>query len=97
MRPGLEAESHLIGGVYGFLTPSVNAAKPAGEWQSYDITLTGRVVTVVLNGQRVVDHQVIPGITGGAIDSNEAAPGPLYIQGDHGVVEYRKITLTPAL
>jgi len=94
---GLEAESHLIGGIYGFLTPSVNAAKPAGEWQSYDITLTGRVVTVVLNGQRVIDRQVIPGITGGAIDSNEAAPGPLYIQGDHGVVEFRKITLTPAL
>jgi hypothetical protein len=93
---GLEAESHLIGGIYGFLTPSVNAAKPAGEWQSYDITLTGRVVTVVLNGQRVIDRQVIPGITGGAIDSNEAAPGPLYIQGDHGVVEFRKITLTPA-
>jgi len=55
------------------------------------------VVTVVLNGQRVIDRQVIPGITGGAIDSNESAPGPLYIQGDHGVVEFRKITLTPAL
>ena len=93
---GLDAESHLIGGIYGFLTPSVNAAKPAGEWQSYDIILTGRVVTVVLNGERVIDRQVIPGITGGALDSNEAAPGPLYIQGDHGTVEFRKITLTPA-
>ncbi len=93
---GLDAESHLIGGIYGFLTPAVNAAKPAGEWQSYDIILTGRVVTVVLNGERVIDRQVIPGITGGALDSNEAAPGPLYIQGDHGTVEFRKITLTPA-
>lgn len=92
---GDEAESHKIGGVYGFLTPSINASKPAGEWQTYDITLRGRVITVVLNGERVIDRQTIPGITGGAMDSDESAPGPLYIQGDHGPVEFRKLTLTP--
>lgn len=93
---GGEAESHLIGGVYGHLTPSINAAKPAGYWQTYDITLVGRTVTVELNGERVVDRQAIPGITGGALDSNEAAPGPILIQGDHGPVEFRKLTITPA-
>ena len=93
---GREAESHQIGGVYGHLTPSINAAKPAGYWQTYDITLVGRTITVELNGERVIDRQAIPGITGGAIDSDEAAPGPILIQGDHGPVEFRRLTITPA-
>lgn len=93
---GGPAECHKIGGVYGFLTPSINAAKPAGEWQSYEITLIGRSVTLLLNGERVVDRQAIPGITGGALNSDEGAPGPILIQGDHGPIEFRKLTLTPA-
>jgi hypothetical protein len=92
---GQEPECHGIGGVYGFLTPSVNAAKKAGEWQSMDITLVGRVVTILFNGERVIDRQAIPGITGGALDSDEGAPGPILLQGDHGPVEFRKLTLTP--
>ncbi|WP_185958433.1 3-keto-disaccharide hydrolase [Fodinibius sediminis] len=94
---GMEPESHLLGGVYGFIDPSVNAAKKAGEWQTYDITLTGRTVTVVLNGTEVICKRPIPGITGGALDSNEGEPGPIMLQGDHGPVEYRNITITPAL
>ncbi|MCA9265607.1 MAG: DUF1080 domain-containing protein, partial [Planctomycetales bacterium] len=93
---GKKADSHHIGGVYGFLNPSSNAAKPAGQWQEVDITLVGRHVTVVLNGERVIDRQEIPGITGGALDSNESSPGPIMLQGDHGPVEYRVVTLTPA-
>ncbi len=93
---GRDADSHGSGGVYGFLTPSVNAARRAGEWQAVDVTLVGRAVTVVLNGERVIDRQAIPGITGGALDSDEGAPGPVMLQGDHGPVEFRKLTLTPA-
>ncbi len=93
---GEEPDSHGIGGVYGFLTPRINAARKPGEWQSLDITLVGRVVTVVLNGETVIDRQTIPGITGGALDSNEGAPGPLLIQGDHGPIEFRKVVITPA-
>ena len=92
---GQEPDSHGIGGVYGFLTPSVNAAKKPGEWQTMDITLRGRQVTVVFNGQRIIDRQSIPGITGGALDSDEAKPGPIMLQGDHGQVEFRKVTLIP--
>lgn len=94
---GGEPDSHRIGGVYGFLTPSINAAKPAGEWQTMDIELVGRVVTVVLNGERVIDRQTIPGITGGALDSDEGSAGPIYLQGDHGPLEFRRLSLTPAL
>jgi hypothetical protein len=92
---GDEPDSHKIGGIYGFLTPSVNAAKKAGEWQTLEVTLVGRVVTVVLNGERIIDRQTIPGITGGALDSDEGAPGPVLLQGDHGPIEFRRLTLTP--
>ena len=92
---GEEPECHKIGGIYGFLTPSVNAAKKAGEWQTLDVTLVGRVVTVVLNGERIIDRQAIPGITGGALDSHEGEPGPIFLQGDHGPIEFRRLTLTP--
>ena len=85
-----------IAGIYGFLLPNQNAAKGAGEWQTYDITLVGRVVTVVLNGKRVICEQEIPGPTGGALDSNEGAPGPIMLQGDHTAVEYRNLVITPA-
>jgi hypothetical protein len=85
-----------VGGVYGFLPPNENAATGPGEWQTYDITLIGRRVTVVLNGRSVITDQVIPGITGGALDANEGAPGPILLQGDHTAVEFRNIRLTPA-
>ncbi len=93
---GQEPHSRRMGGIYGFLKPTVNAARKHSEWQSYDITLIGRHVTVVLNGQTIIDHQEIPGITGGALDSDEGAPGPLMLQGDHGKISYRNIVLTPA-
>jgi hypothetical protein len=93
---GPALDSLRMGGVYGFIRPAVDAAKAPGEWQTYDITLVGRKVTVVLNGQTVVDNETIPGITGGALDSDEAAPGPLMLQGDHTKVYFRKIELTPA-
>jgi 3-keto-disaccharide hydrolase len=94
---GEEPDSHKIGGVYGFLTPCTNAGKEPGEWQTLEATLVGRTVTVVLNGERVIDRQSIPGITGGALDSDEGEPGPILLQGDHGPVEFRKLTLTPGV
>ena len=90
---GKDPSSILFGGVYGFLTPNQMAAKPAGEWQVFDITLVGRRVTIVANGQTVINDQIIPGITGGAIDSNEGDPGPIMLQGDHGVVAFRNISI----
>ena len=85
-----------LGGVYGFLPPTEQVAKAPGEWQSYDITLVGRFVTVVANGVTVICNQEIPGITGGALDSKEGEPGPIMLQGDHGPIEYRNIRITPA-
>lgn len=93
---GMEPALDQMGAVYGFITPSEMVAKEAGEWNTLDITLVGRMLTLVANGKTVITNQEIPGITGGALDSNEGEPGPLYIQGDHGPVEYRNIVITPA-
>jgi hypothetical protein len=92
-----EPKSTDLGGVYGFLVPNENASAGAGNWQTFDITLVGRRVTVVLNGKTIIGDQTIPGITGGALDSDEGAPGPIYLQGDHGAVEYRNMRITPAV
>lgn len=86
-----------LGGIYGFIAPAVNAAKKPGEWQTYDVTLVGRHVTVLLNGIEVISNRPIPGITGGSLDSNEGQPGPFQIQGDHGPVEFRKFIVTPSV
>ncbi|WP_422351480.1 3-keto-disaccharide hydrolase [Flagellimonas sp.] len=91
---GLEPSDIYFGGIYGFLEPNENAAKPANEWQTYDITLIGRRVTIVANGKTIISDQTIPGITGGALDSREWEPGPIMIQGDHGPVEFRSLKIT---
>jgi hypothetical protein len=93
---GEEPSSIYLGGIYGFLTPNENVAKAPEEWQSYDITLVGRRVTVVANGKTIICDAIIPGITGGAIDSKEAEPGPILLQGDHGPIEFRNIVITTA-
>ena len=95
--PEPEAPSMRTGGIYGFIAPSPEQPRKAGEWQSYDITLVGRIVTVVQNGQTIIDKQEIPGITGGALDSHEGQSGPIYLQGSEaGHVAFRNITVAPA-
>jgi hypothetical protein len=88
-------EFHRMGSIYSFLKPAVELPRKPGEWESYDVTLVGRWVTIVRDGVKTVDNQEIPGITGGALDSNEGEPGPFYIQGDHtGGMKYRNITIS---
>jgi len=89
-------DSLRMGAIYGWLKPVLDAAKAPSEWQTLDITLVGRKVTVVFNGQTIIDNETIPGITGGALDSDEAAPGPIMLQGDHTKILYRKVEITPA-
>ncbi len=85
------------GAIYGFITPERNAIKPADEWNTAEITLRGRHVTVILNGDTVVEDAEIPGITGGALDSREGEPGTMFLQGDHGPVVFRRLTIEQGL
>ena len=93
-----EGPSERTGSIYGFLAPAVPVPRAPGVWHAYDITLTGRRVTVILDGLTLIDDQEIPGITGGALDSREALPGPIVLQGtEPGRVAFRNIVLTPLL
>ena len=94
---GKEPDSHNMGALYSRITPSQAAEKPAGEWQSMDITLVDRHVTVKLNGTTIIDNQPVYGPTGGAISGDVFKKGPIYLQGDHGKVSYRNMVLTPVL
>jgi hypothetical protein len=81
--------------IYGRKAPDVGASKPAGEWQTAQITIVGNCVSATLNGKQIHNNARIPGITGGALDAKESEPGPIMIQGDHEVVWFRKVVVTP--
>ena len=91
----MAVDPHGCGAVYSRMAPKLDATKPAGEWQTLDITMVGRQIQVVLNGSEVVNG-VVEGVTGGAISPFEGEPGPLMLQGDHGKVRFRNVVLTPA-
>jgi hypothetical protein len=92
---GKPPNSHSAGALYSRIAPSVNASKPAGEWQSYDIRLVGRTLTVVHNGIKVLDKVEVDGLTAIANNSDEGEPGPFIIQGDHSYVEIKSFLVTP--
>jgi hypothetical protein len=94
---GHSVDSHNMGAIYSRLTPTEAAEKPAGEWQTVQITLCDRHATVILNGKKIIDNQPLLGCTGGALWSDEFKPGPIYLQGDHAGIEYRNIVLRPIL
>jgi len=94
---GKPLDPHNMGAIYSRITPVKNAEKPAGEWQKLDITLCDRHVTVILNGEKIIDNEPLMGCTGGALWSDEFRPGPIYLQGDHTGIRYRNIVLKPII
>ncbi len=94
---GRGLDPHNMGAVYSRITPTVAAEKPPGEWQTMRITFVDRHMTVVLNGQRIIDNQPVLGCTGGALWSDVTRPGPIYLQGDHTGIEYRNLVLRPVV
>jgi len=94
---GKPLDPHNMGALYSRITPAVAAEKPIGEWQTMDITLVDRHLTVVLNGKTIIDNQPVLGCTGGALTSDEFKPGPIFLQGDHTNVDYRNIVLRPVV
>ena len=92
---GKELDPHNMGALYSRITPSVAAEKKPGEWQTLEIILCSRHLTVVLNGTKIIDNKPVYGPTGGAMQADVMKSGPIYLQGDHGKVSYRNIVLTP--
>jgi hypothetical protein len=90
-----EPPERAMGSVYGRLAPSSELPRMPGKWESFDITLVGRKVTIIRNGVTIIDGKEIAGITGGALNADEGQPGPFYIQGDHtGGLLFRNITVS---
>jgi hypothetical protein len=94
---GKPLDSHNMGAIYSRVKPTVAAEKPAGEWQTLDITYVQRHATVVLNGIKIIDNQPVLGPTGGALWPEVDKPGPIYLQGDHTGIEYRNMYLRPVV
>jgi len=94
---GKKNDPHNCGALYSRILPSENVSRAAGEWQTFDITLVDRHLTVIHNGMKTVDNQPVLGCTGGALWSDESRPGPIYLQGDHDSVDYRNIVLRPVV
>ena len=91
--------------VYGVKAPLKNAAKPPGEWQTYDITfhaakykdgkkVENAHITVYWNGELVQDNTEIPHPTGGGA-KEEDTPGPIRLQYHHHSVKFRNIWILP--
>jgi hypothetical protein len=104
---GKPPRSNGCGGIYNQITPSINACKPAGEWESFDVkfwsakvgpdgakTQNARI-TVIHNGKLIIDNAEIQKPTGGQLDTNEGTPGAVMVQGNHGAIECRNIKWRP--
>ena len=92
-----EPPNRRMGAIYGFIAPVPALQRTPNVWQTYDITLVGRTVTVVHDGRTIIDRREIPGVTGGALNTDEGSPGPIYLQGtEDGQVAFRNIVITPA-
>ena len=96
-------EEHLEGE-----PPRLNASRPPGDWQSYDIvfraprfdasgekTENARFVSVTWNGELVHENFSTSGPTRAAMFEDERPVGPLMLQGDHGPVAYRNVVMEP--
>jgi hypothetical protein len=92
---GKQPESHQDGAIYGQFQPSTITSKPVGEWNVMEVKLVGQHVTVTQNGKKTIDAELNKGVTGGALDTKENQPGPIFLQGDHGVVSFRNIRIKP--
>ena len=88
-----KASKTCNGSIYNFKAPDKFVTKPGGEWQKAEATIIGNRITVTLNGVKIHDNVVCDRPTGAEIDNKVDEPGPIFLQGDHGTVSFRKIRI----
>ena len=81
------------GSLYNFKAPDKFATRPGGQWQTVEATMIGNRITVILNGVKIHDRVLCEHPTGGQIDNRVHTPGPILLQGNHGVVSFRNIRI----
>jgi hypothetical protein len=92
---GRPLSENMCGALYRRLAPTVNACKPAGEWQTFELSLVGRRLTVVHNGQQLHDAVDVGPMGTGNASERPNAPGPLRLQGDHQEIAFRNLWIRP--
>lgn len=92
---GKRPSRQSTGSVYDLIPPSVNASGPAMEWQTVDVKLVGKQVTVRLNGKTIIEDAELPFVTKGAMSSNVNMPGPIMLQGLISPVVFRNLRIKP--
>ena len=81
------------GSIYNHTAPSKMVSKKPGEWQTVEATIVGHKVTVILNGEKIIDGVTVDRATGSELDGNVNDPGSLFLQGDHGAVAFRNLRI----
>ncbi len=81
------------GALYNLKAPAQFVSRAPGEWQQVEATIQGDKVTVTLNGVKILDQVQVDRPTGGELDRDLDAPGPILLQGDHGSVAFRRIRI----
>jgi len=81
------------GAIYNHTAPAEFASKPGDQWQTVEATIIGNKITVILNGKKIHDNVVCDRATGSEIDKNLTQPGPIFLQGDHGTVSFRNMSI----
>ena len=81
---GYRTDASMPAEVRAGATPNVNADRPVGEWNRFEITMCGEDITVILNGQTVIDHCQLPGVP---------LSGPIALQHHGDPIEFANIYL----
>ena len=81
---GYRTDGSMPAEVRAAVTPRVNADEPVGKWNRYFIRMRGDRLTVVLNGQTVIDRAELPGVP---------ETGPIGLQSHGNEVEFRNVLI----
>ncbi|QDU37808.1 hypothetical protein Mal4_21250 [Maioricimonas rarisocia] len=84
------------GSVYGVIPAKRGYLKPVGTWNSQEIRLIGQHITVILNGEVIVDGDLDKASAGGTLDGKEhpglkRASGHISLAGHGSRVQFRNI------
>jgi hypothetical protein len=79
---GYRTDAEMPPEVRAAATPKASADRPVGEWNRFRITLVGDRLTVVLNGQTVIDNCHLPGVP---------SEGPIALQHHGDPIEFANI------
>jgi hypothetical protein len=92
---GYRMDAKMPPAVRAGVTPPKNADKDIGEWNTFEITMRGSRLTVVLNGQTVINNAELPGIPSAGpigLQHHGSKKGDVWM-GPPSLVQFRNISI----